>query len=129
MKASTAALLRQTFQPEFLNRIDEIIVFHQLGSQDMKAIVNLLASNLYKRCESQMGIKLSMTAALKEHLVTKYADSKMGARPLKRAIQSVVEDALAEEILKKKVQPGDTVVAGYKNGKVCFTTKGESNIL
>ena len=64
-----------------------------------------------------------MTAALKEHLVTKYADNKMGARPLKRAIQSVVEDALAEEILTKRVQPGDTVTAGFKNGKVYFTTK------
>ena len=129
MKSNVMEEVKRSFKPEFINRIDDIIVFHQLGSQDMKAIVNLLASNLYKRCESQMGIKLSMTAALKEHLVTKYADSKMGARPLKRAIQSVVEDALAEEILKKKVQPGDTVVAGYKNGKVCFTTKGESNIL
>ena len=129
MKSGVMEEVKRSFKPEFINRIDDIIVFHQLGNEDMKAIVNLLANNLYKRCESQMGIKLSMTAALKEHLVEKYADNKMGARPLKRAIQSVVEDALAEEILRKKVQPGDTVSAGYKNGKVCFTTKGESNIL
>lgn len=129
MKSSVMEEVKKSFKPEFVNRIDDIIVFHQLGTEDMKAIVNLLASNLYKRCEEQMGIKLSMTPALKEHLVTKYSDSKMGARPLKRAIQSVVEDALAEEILMKKVQPGDRVTAGYKNGKVCFTTKGESNIL
>ena len=89
----------------------------------MKAIVNLLASDLYRRCEAQMGIKLSMTPSLREHLVEKYADKKMGARPLKRAIQSVVEDALAEEILQKKIQPGDTVAAGFKNGKVTFTVK------
>lgn len=70
-----------------------------------------------------MGIKLSMTASLKEHLVEKHSDNKMGARPLKRAIQSVVEDALAEEILQKKIQPGDTVSAGFKSGKVVFTVK------
>ena len=70
-----------------------------------------------------MGIKLSITSALKEHLVEKYSDQKMGARPLKRAIQSVIEDALAEEILMKKVAPGDTVSAGFKNGKVTFSVK------
>ena len=70
-----------------------------------------------------MDIRLSMSAAMKEHLVEKYSDARMGARPLKRAIQSVVEDALAEEILLKKVQPGDSVSVGYKNGKVCFTVK------
>jgi ATP-dependent Clp protease ATP-binding subunit ClpC len=74
-----------------------------------------------------MGIKLSMTASLKEHLVKKYADNKMGARPLKRAIQTVVEDALAEEILMKKVQPQETVSAGFKNGKVVFTVKESNN--
>ena len=66
---------------------------------------------------------MSITPSLKEHLVAKYADNKMGARPLKRAIQSVVEDALAEEILQKKVVPGDVVSAGFKNGKVTFTVK------
>lgn len=123
MKSGVMEEVKKSFKPEFINRIDEIIVFHQLGNDEMKDIVNLLASNLYQRCETQMGIHLSMTAALKEHLVTKYADNKMGARPLKRAIQSVVEDALAEEILTKRVQPGDTVTAGFKNGKVYFTTK------
>ena len=89
----------------------------------MKEIVNLLASNLYKRCLKQMDIHLTITPSLKEHLVKKYADNKMGARPLKRALQSVVEDALAEEILMKKVKPGDNVSAGYKNDKVTFTVK------
>lgn len=123
MKSGVMEEVKRSFKPEFINRIDDIIVFHQLNNEDMKAIVNLLAANLYKRCETQMDIKLSMSAALKEHLVEKYADNKMGARPLKRAIQSVVEDALAEEILLKKVQPGDTVTAGFKNGRVCFTVK------
>ena len=123
MKAGVMEEVKRSFKPEFINRIDDIIVFHQLNNENMKEIVNLLASNLYKRCENQLGIHLTITAALKEHLVKKYADNKMGARPLKRAIQSVVEDALAEEILLKKVVPGDKVSAGFKNGKVVFTVK------
>ena len=123
MKTGVMEEVKRSFKPEFINRIDDIIVFHQLNQENMKAIVSLLASNLYKRCEAQMDIRLSMSAAMKEHLVEKYSDARMGARPLKRAIQSVVEDALAEEILLKKVQPGDSVSVGYKNGKVCFTVK------
>ena len=123
MKSGVMEEVKRTFKPEFINRIDDIIVFHQLGNEDMKSIVNLLSSDLTKRCEAQMDIRLNLTASLKEHLVEKYADNKMGARPLKRAIQSVVEDALAEEILMKKVQPGDVVSAGFKNNKVCFSVK------
>ena len=123
MKSNVMEEVKRSFKPEFINRIDDIIVFHQLNNENMKEIVNLLASNLYKRCEDQLGIHLTITAALKEHLVKKYADNKMGARPLKRAIQSVVEDALAEEILLKKVVPGDKVSAGFKNVKVVFTVK------
>ena len=89
----------------------------------MKEIISLLSSGLCKRCQEQMDIRLTITGALKEYLVEKYSDHKMGARPLKRAIQSVIEDSLAEEILMKKVQPGDTVSAGFKNGKVTFTVK------
>lgn len=123
MKSGVMEEVKRSFKPEFINRIDDIIVFHQLDNENMKQIVNLLAANLYKRCENQLGIQLGITPSLKEHLVEKYADNKMGARPLKRAIQSVVEDALAEEILLKKVVPGDKVSAGYKNGKVIFSVK------
>ncbi len=123
MKSGVMEEVKKNFKPEFINRIDDIIVFHQLNRDNMKQIVNLLAGNLYRRCEKQMGIKLTITTALKEHLVEKYSDAKMGARPLKRAIQSVVEDALAEEILMKKIVEGDTVSAGYKNDKVSFTVK------
>ncbi len=125
MKSNVMEEVKRSFKPEFINRIDDIIVFHQLNNENMKEIVNLLAANLYKRCENQLGIHLTITAALKEHLVEKYADNKMGARPLKRAIQSVVEDALAEEILQKKVVPGDKVSAGFKDGKVVFTVKNK----
>lgn len=125
MKAGVMEEVKRLFKPEFINRIDEIIVFHLLSKENMKSIVSLLAENLSKRCREQMDIKLNLTPALKEHLVEKYSDAKMGARPLKRAIQSVVEDSLAEEILMKKVLPGQTVSAGFKGDKVTFTIKSE----
>ncbi len=124
MKSGVMEEVKRSFKPEFINRIDDIIVFHQLNQENMKDIVGLLSANLHDRCLAQMDIRLTLTSALKEHLVEKYSDAKMGARPLKRAIQSVVEDALAEEILLKRVQPGDAVSAGFKGGKVCFTVKG-----
>lgn len=123
MKSGVMEEVKRSFKPEFVNRIDDIIVFHQLNRENMKEIVNLLSGSLCRRCDSQLDIRLTVTGALKEHLVEKYSDNKMGARPLKRAIQSVIEDALAEEILLKKVQPGDTVSAGFKSGKVTFTVK------
>ena len=125
MKSGVMEEVKKVFKPEFINRIDDIIVFHQLNRENMKEIVNLLGSGLSKRCNEQMGIDLRLSAALKEHLVAKYADKKMGARPLKRALQSVVEDALAEEILKGDVKQGDTVTAGFKGEKVTFTVKNQ----
>lgn len=123
MKSGVMEEVKKVFKPEFINRIDEIMVFHQLSRENMKEIIALLSRNLSARCQAQMGIGLTLSPALKEHLVTKYADMKMGARPLKRALQSVVEDSLAEEILLKKVHSGDTVTAGWKNGKIVFTVK------
>ena len=123
MKSSVMEEVKRSFKPEFINRIDDIIVFHQLDHENMKEIVRLLSGSLCKRCQDQMEIHLTLTGSLKEHLVDKYSDQKMGARPLKRAIQSVVEDALAEEILKGSVKPGDTVSAGFKQDKVVLTVK------
>ncbi len=125
MKSGVMEEVKKIFKPEFINRIDEIIVFHQLNKDNMKSIVSLLASNLSKRCEEQLQIKLKFSPALKEYLVEKHSDKKMGARPLKRAIQSLVEDALAEEILKGNVKPGDTVTVGIKDEKVTFHVKNQ----
>lgn len=122
MKSGVMEEVKKLFKPEFINRIDDIIVFHQLSQENMKEIVTLLSQNLSTRCENQMGIHLKLSPALKAHLVEKYADKKMGARPLKRAIQSVVEDELAEEILNGRVKEGDYVTAGYKGEKITFTT-------
>ena len=123
MKTSVMEEVKRMFKPEFINRIDEIMVFRPLTQENMKEIVTLLCSNLIKRCERQMNIKLTVTPALKEHLVKEYSELKMGARPLKRAIQTVIEDALAEEILSGKVKSGDAVSAGIKEGKVTFSVK------
>lgn len=126
MKNGVMEEVKRLFKPEFINRIDDIMVFHQLNKANMKEIITLLSYNLAKRCEAQMGIKLKLSPALKEYLVDKYADMKMGARPLKRAMQSEVEDALAEEILNGRVKPGDAVTAGYKGEKVTFTVTNVS---
>ena len=123
MKSGVMEEVKKIFKPEFINRIDEIMVFHALTQADMKEIITLLSGNLTKRCKEQMGIRLTISPALKQYIVEKHADLKMGARPLKRAIQTMIEDALAEEILAGKVKEGDKVTAGVKNGKVTFTVK------
>ena len=89
----------------------------------MKQIITLLARNLTSRCKEQMDIGLVLTSSLKEFLVEEHADHKMGARPLKRAIQTVVEDALAEEILAGRIKPGDQVSVGVRDKKVVFHNK------
>ena len=121
MKNGVMEEVKRLFKPEFLNRIDEVIVFHQLTGTDMKQIINLLSGSLIKRCREQMDIRLILTAALKDHIVEKYSDLKMGARPLKRAIQIQIEDALAEEILSGRIGSGDSVSAGFREGKVTFS--------
>lgn len=123
MKAGVMEEVKRLFKPEFINRIDEIMVFQPLTDKEMHEIINLLADNLAERCEKQMQIRLSLSSALREHIVSTYSDDKMGARPLKRAIQNVVEDKLAEEILEGRILRGDKVTAGYREGKVTFTTK------
>ncbi|MCI9429529.1 MAG: ATP-dependent Clp protease ATP-binding subunit [Lachnospiraceae bacterium] len=125
MKSGVMEEVKRIFRPEFINRIDEIMVFHPLNKENMKDVVSLLARTLANRCKEQMDIKLSVTPALKEHIATKYSDMKMGARPMKRGIQTVIEDTLAEEILQKKIVPGDNVIAGLKKGQVVFTVKNK----
>ncbi|MBS4829255.1 MAG: ATP-dependent Clp protease ATP-binding subunit [Firmicutes bacterium] len=120
MKGGVMEEVKRLFKPEFLNRIDEVIVFHQLTNADMKQIIGLLSGSLVRRCREQMNIRLTLTAALKDHIVEKYSDLKMGARPLKRAIQTQIEDKLAEEILSGRIVNGDSVSAGFREGKVTF---------
>ncbi|MFI3212028.1 MAG: ATP-dependent Clp protease ATP-binding subunit [Eubacteriales bacterium] len=123
MKSDVMEEVKRLFKPEFINRIDEIMVFHPLKKDDMKEVVTILSKSLITRCFEQMNIKLTITPAVKMHIVDKYCDLKMGARPLKRGLQSAIEDLLAEEILSKKIQPGDNVVVGYREKKITFTVK------
>ena len=125
MKSGVMEEVKRLFKPEFLNRIDETIVFHQLTKDDMKRIINLLAQSLITRCQTQLDISLTLTPSLKEHIVDKYSNLKMGARPLKRAIQTLIEDALAEEILSGRVKSGDHVSAGFRENKVVFSVKNK----
>ena len=123
MKSGVMEEVKRMFKPEFINRIDEIMVFHQLTKEDMHKIVTLLCKNLCARCKTQMDIELTVTGALKDYIVDKFTDLKMGARPLKRAIQTEIEDALAEEILAGKIKAKDKVSAGVHDKKVTFTVK------
>ena len=118
--------VRKTFKPEFINRIDEIQVFHPLTKEEMLQITTLLFSQVSARAKEQLGITLRMTPALKKHIVDKYANEKMGARPLKRAVQTVIEDALSERVLAEEIREGDVVTIGYKGGEVTFDKKAKA---
>ena len=121
MKNSVMEEVRRMFKPEFLNRIDEIIVFHALNKEQMKEIVSILFKDLIKRCKNQMGISLKVRDSVKGHIVDTAYDVKYGARPLKRAIQTRVEDPLADEILSGHVKQGDDVVVTMRKGVIAFT--------
>ena len=120
MKGLVMDELSRNFRPEFLNRIDETIVFHALTKEDMKSIVNILLEELKRRCKEQLDLKLSVTGSARELLIAKSYDSKYGARPLKRAIQKQIEDPLAEEILLGKVHRDGAVTVSEKEGRLLF---------
>ena len=109
MKSGVMEEVRRLFKPEFLNRIDEIIVFHPLKKPEIKKIVNILLKNLVKRCEEQLGIELKISESVKDYLAESGFDSKYGARPLRRAIQNRLEDPMANKILDGGIKTGDTV--------------------
>ena len=125
MKANVMEEVKLMFRPEFLNRIDDIIVFHTLSESEVKSIVSLMLKNLAKQVKEQMDIALSFTSSLKTYLAKESYDKKFGARPLRRMIQNKVEDMLAEEVLAEKVKAGDKVTVGYKSNKVAFKVKEE----
>ena len=123
MKSGVMDEVKKLFKPEFINRIDEIMVFHTLNEKEMMDIVTLLSQNLSKRCKTQMDINLTISPAVKKFLVTRHSDAKMGARPLKRAIQSTIEDAMAEELLKGNIKAGMDVTVALKDDKITFVGK------
>lgn len=120
MQAGVMAEVRKMFRPEFINRIDGIEVFHALTHEELLRITTLLCNDLARRAREQLGLTLRIAPSLKEHLVDQYADPKMGARPLRRALQSVVEDELSTRLLAEEFAKGDSVTIGCRNGKVTF---------
>lgn len=125
MKKNVMDEVKQNFKPEFLNRIDDIIVFRALTEDDVRNISNLLLKELKQRVASQMEIQLKFGDAVKKLIFEKGYDKKYGARPLKRAIQTNIEDVLAEAVLKGEIKRGDTVQVTVRNDKVKFAVKNE----
>ena len=125
MKGSVMEEVRRMFKPEFLNRIDETIVFHALNRENIAKIAEILLGQFAKRCKEQMDITLKVSPAARELIAKAGYDEKYGARPLKRAIQTKVEDALAQEILEGKVKAGDKVLLGVSKEEIKFSVKGE----
>lgn len=123
MKSGVMEEVRRIFKPEFLNRIDDIMVFHVLNKEDIRKIVTLLLKTLEKRCAEQMEIHLTVTNAVKDFIAEKGSDNKYGARPLRRAIQSKIEDALANEILEGRVKRGDSVQVKLHKNEIAFEVK------
>ena len=121
MKSGVMEEVRRIFKPEFLNRIDEILVFHMLNKQQIRQIVTILVNKLQKRCKEQLDIELIVRSSVKDYLAESGYDSKYGARPLKRAVQNKIEDKMAEEILEGNIHRGDKVIVSISKKDIKFS--------
>jgi len=121
MKKSVMSEIKDVFRPEFLNRIDEIIVFHTLDKEDIQKIVALMVDEVAKRIMENMQIELAVDAEVLANIAEEGFDSNYGARPLRRAIQTRIEDRLAEEILEGRLKAGDKIAVSLKDGALHFT--------
>jgi len=123
MKDGVMDEVKKIFKPEFINRIDEIIVFHSLTKEDIKSIVTIMISTIAKRCKSQMNMELEISQAVVDHLAEVGFDPKYGARPLRRSIQTNIEDKLAEAILAGTIKEGDMVIIEYLDNEIVVKEK------
>ena len=123
MKSNVMNEVKQIFKPEFLNRIDETIVFHALTKEHMKKIVGLLCKELIDRVKKQLDIKLVIRNSVKDLIVEKGTDTKYGARPLRRAMQNILEDKMADAILNGEIRRGTQVEVGVSKQDIKFITK------
>ena len=126
MKDRVMEEVRRLFKPEFLNRIDDIIVFHPLNREHMKEIAGIMLKTIEKRSQAQLHLTLNVTDQAKEFLIEKGYDEKYGARPLRRTIQNLLEDKLAEEILDGSIKEGDTVLIDAADGALNFSAQDET---
>lgn len=125
MKSGVMEEVRRLFKPEFLNRIDEIMVFHPLNKTHIKKIVNIMLKTLEKCCKEQLDIQLKITESVKDFLAEAGFDSKYGARPLRRAIQTKLEDPMANALLEGTIKRGDTVRIQLHQKEIHFTPLSE----
>lgn len=123
MKSNVMNEVKLIFRPEFLNRIDEILVFHPLSQEEMKKIVGMMCKDLVKRAKEQLDISLTIRDSVKKHIVETGTDQKYGARPLRRAVQNQLEDKLAEAVLTGEVLRGTEVVACMSKKEIKFMPK------
>ncbi|MBM6970564.1 ATP-dependent Clp protease ATP-binding subunit [Mordavella massiliensis] len=123
MKSNVMNEVKLIFRPEFLNRIDEILVFHPLNQEEMKKIVGMLCRDLIRRAKEQLDIRLTIRDSVKKHIVETGTDQKYGARPLRRAVQNQLEDKLAEAVLEGQIERGMEVVAGMSKKEIKFMPK------
>ena len=126
MKDRVMEEVKRLFKPEFLNRIDDIIVFHPLNKGHMKEITGIMLSTIGKRTRAQLQMELEVTDQAKEYLIEKGYDEKYGARPLRRTIQNLLEDKLAEEVLDGQVKAGDHVLVDAGGDGLKFSTLEET---
>ncbi len=129
MKSNVMDEVKQLFKPEFLNRIDEIIVFHALNKEQMKKIVNLMCKELADRVEKQLNIKLTIRDSVKKEIVEKGTDLKYGARPLRRAMQNILEDKMADAILDGEIKSGTQVDVGMAKKEIKFMVKPDKELV
>lgn len=120
MKKNVMEVVKTMFKPEFINRIDDIIVFHALSKEDTAKILNIMEKEIADRIKKQMDITIKMTPAAKNHILETSYDKKYGARPLRRALQNMVENQLAEEILSGRIKQSDNVKISVHNKKLVF---------
>ncbi len=116
--------LRRAFSPEFLNRVDDMVMFRSLTREDIHKIIDLELSSLFKRI-NELGYEVEITKGAKDFIVDKGYDEKFGARPLKRAIQKLIEDPLAEEIVRSNLKEGDTIKIDWVKGSEDLSLKIE----
>ena len=127
MKDKVMTAVKKTFRPEFINRIDEIIVFHELTEEQLRSIVNLMLEDLQKRLsERKLGVEL--TEAAKSWLAKEGYDPIYGARPLRRVIERHVENPLSTKLLRGELNEGDTVVVDLSDEGLTFTTKKAAEV-
>jgi ATP-dependent Clp protease ATP-binding subunit ClpC len=125
MKERVTEELKRSFRPEFLNRIDETIVFHSLTRENVKQIVDLMMKRVHEQLRSK-DVEIELTDAAKELLAEKGYDPALGARPLRRTIQRLVEDQLSEKLLYKEFTAGQTIIVSVQDGEIVFEAAARS---